>query len=197
MLGLYTIREVGSVTVLTLAAAAQAGLRKDEVYSLVESGELERIGRGVFVDPTTIHPAWASLAGATALKPDATLCLTSALVHHGLSDAIPFGSDIALPRGTRHPAGFTHVAWHSFDRRTFEVGRVPISQDGLRLAVYSAERTIVDCFRLAHQEGVDQAHEALRRWVRQRGNQPIDLLDVASAFPRTMPRIHHALEVLL
>lgn len=183
--------------VLTLAAAAQAGLRKDQVYALVESGELEKIGRGVFVDPDRIDPAWASLAGATALKPSATLCLTSALVHHELSDAIPFATDIALPRGARHPAGFEHVAWHSFDPDTFELGRSLIEKSGLTLAIYSAERTIIDCFRLAHQEGTDQAHEALRRWTRRRANQPSALLDLATAFPKAKPRIRQALEVLL
>jgi predicted transcriptional regulator of viral defense system len=183
--------------VLTLASAAEAGLRKDEVYALVESGELEKVGRGVFVDPERIDPAWASLAAATALKPEATLCLTSALVHHQLSDAIPFATDIALPRGARHPAGFDHVSWHSFDPDTFDLGRTLIEQDGLPLAIYSADRTIIDAFRLAHREGADQAHEALRRWVRRRGNQPATLLDLATSFPKAKPRIRHALEVLL
>lgn len=183
--------------VLTLAAASRAGVRKDQVYALVESGELEKIGRGVFVNPARIDPAWASLAGATALKPTATLCLTSALAHHELSDAIPMATDIALPRGTRHPAGFDHVSWHSFDPDTFELGRTLIEPDGLPLAVYSPERTIIDCFRLAHREGSDQAHEALRRWLRQRGNHPAALLDLATSFPKAKPRIRQALEVLL
>ncbi|HRC64707.1 MAG: type IV toxin-antitoxin system AbiEi family antitoxin domain-containing protein [Actinomycetales bacterium] len=184
--------------VLTLSSAAQAGLRKDQIYALTESGELERIGRGVFVDPTRIDPAWTSLAAATALKPAATLCLTSALVHHGLSDAIAFTTDIALPRGSRHPAGFHHVSWHSFDPDTFHAGRTVTDQSGLMLAVYSAERTIIDCFRLAHHQGADQAYEALRRWVRQPGNQPSELLALAAAsFPRNLPRVRAALEVLL
>lgn len=51
------------------------------------------------------------------------LCLASTLVHHELSEAIPFASDIALPRGTRHPAGLANVSWHSFDPATFQIGR--------------------------------------------------------------------------
>ncbi len=183
--------------VLTLTSASHAGMRKDQVYALVESGELERIGRGVYVDIRRIDPSLASFAAATALKPTSTLCLTSALVHHGLSDAIPFATDIALPRGTRHPSGFDHVSWHSFDRETFDVGRNLIRLDGLSLAIYSAERTIIDAFRLAHREGTDQAYDALKRWIRVPGNQPSTLLDVATSFPKAGPRIRHALEVLL
>lgn len=183
--------------VLTLAGAARDGLRKDQVYALVEAGALERVGRGVFVDPGRIDPAWASLVAASALKPASTLCLTSALVHYDLSDAIPFGTDIALPRGVRHPAGFDRVIWHSFDPDTFELGRTSLEHDGLRLSIYSAERTIIDSFRVAHMEGTDQAYEALRRWVGKRGSQPSRLLDLATSFPQAKRRIREALEVLL
>ncbi|NED98366.1 hypothetical protein G1H11_23995 [Phytoactinopolyspora alkaliphila] len=182
----------------TLSHARAAGLRKDQVYRMIETGELERVGRGVYVRPNMIDPAFTSLAAATAVQPEATMCLTSALVHHNLSDAIPFGADIALPRGTRHPAGFEHVTWHSFDAATFDVGRAALwAGAGLELAVYSAERTIVDCFRLMHQEGGDVAHTALRQWIGQRGNSPSDLLEIATAFPKALPRLRQALEILL
>lgn len=123
---------------------------------------------------------------------------TSAPVRHDLSDAIPFESDIALPRGAHHSAGLAHVAWHSFDRTTFHIGRDHIDAgNGFTLAAYSAERTIVDCFRLMHQEGSDVAYEALRRWLRRRGNSPAALLKVASSFPKSQQRIRQALEALL
>jgi len=182
----------------TLENARAAGLRKDQVYALLEQGEIERAGRGVFVRADVIEPALMSLAAATTIRADATLCLTSALVHHKLSDAIPFGSDIALPRGTRHPAGLVNVSWHSFDPKTFKIGRVHVEAGGgLTVAIYSAERTIVDCFRLMHQEGSDVAHGALRRWLRRRGNTPTTLLKVARSFPKAQPRLRQALEVLL
>lgn len=43
------------------------------------------------------------------------------------------------------------------------------------MAIYSAERTVIDAFRLMHQGGSDVAHEALRRWLRRRGNSPAAL----------------------
>lgn len=184
--------------VFTLDDACAVGVRKDQVYDLLGKGEIERLGRGVYLRPFEIDPAFASLAGATALHDDATLCLTSALVYHDLSDTIPFGSDIALPRGTHLPAGFAHISWHTFDPTTFHVGRNYINAgDGITLAIYSAERTIVDCFRLMHQEGSDVAYEALRRWLPHRGNSPAALLELADSFPRAKPRIQNALEILL
>lgn len=189
-------RELGPA--FTLGDARAAGLTKDQVYSLLDRDEIERVGRGVYVCPDVLEPALTVLAAATALRHDATLCLTSALVHHELSDAIPFGSDIALPRGTHQPAGLSNVSWHSFDPATFAIGReYADAGGGARVAIYSAERTIVDAFRLMHQEGSDVAYESLRRWLRQRGNTPAGLLKVAGSFPKALPRIRHALEVLL
>ena len=186
------------MSVLTLGSARAAGLRKDEVYRMMRAGELERIGRGVYIRPGQIDPGLTSLAGAAAVKPEATMCLTSALVYHELSDQIPFDTDIALPRGMRFPAGFEHVTWHAFDPETFTIGRTRLDRHpDLGLWVYSAERTIVDAFRLAHREGLDQATEALRRWVRHAGNSPSVLLRIAEAFPRTAPAIRQALQVLL
>lgn len=182
----------------TLQDAREAGLRKDQVYTLLEQGEVERVGRGVYVRPEILDPAFMSLAAATALRGDATLCLTSALVHHDLSDEIPIDAAIALPRGVRHPAGLMDVSWHSFDQKTFEVGREYIDLGGgMIVSIYSAQRTIVDCFRLMHQEGSDVAHEALKRWLRQKGNTPASLLKVAASFHKSQPRLRQALEVLL
>lgn len=184
--------------VFTLKDARDAGVRKDEVYDLLERAEVERLGRGVYVRPEAIDPRFVPLAAATAVRAESTLCLTSALVHHDLSDAIPFDSDIALPRGTHRPAGFSAVIWHSFDVATFEVGREHLDvDDRVTVAVYSAERTIVDCFRLMHREGSEVAHEALRRWLRRRGSTPASLLKMGATFPRALPRIRLALEALL
>jgi predicted transcriptional regulator of viral defense system len=186
-----------SALAFTLAAARAAGLSKDQLYRMVERGEVDRVGRGVYVRPDLLDPTVAALAAATVVKPAATMCLTSALVFHGLSDAIPFTTDVALPRGMRHPAGFTHVTWHSFDIATFDVGRTEMpSGSELKLWVYSAERTIVDSFRLMHREGSDVAYAALRSWVAQPGNSPSSLLRVARDFPKAMPRLRNALEAL-
>jgi hypothetical protein len=179
----------------TLADARRAGWRKDEIYKGVENGDFERIGRGAFTRTGSLDPSLASLAAATAIHASATTCLTSALVRHGLSDAIPAETDIALPRGTRHPAGFDHIAWHSFDTTTFQIGREPLD-GGDGLFCYSPERSIIDAFRLAHREGGDTAITALKRWLRERGNYPAELLDLAKAFPKAYPSIRSALEIL-
>ena len=129
--------------------------------------------------------------------PRATLCLTSALARHDLTDAIPSKIDIALPRRTRRPPTSAPVRWHAFDPDTFDIGRDILPLTGTyRIGLYGPERSIIDAYRLRHNEGADLAHEALKRWLRRRGWSPATLLRMARDFPKALPALSTALEIL-
>jgi hypothetical protein len=174
-----------------------AGVGRRQLYGGRDAGLIEVVGRGLFRKPDD------SLADLTWIEvqtraPSATMCLTSALAFHELSDAIPLERDLALPRGTRHPQMTGPVRWHSFDTERFEIGReVQEVEQQVHIGVYSAERSIVDTFRLSYRQGKDEAHEALRRWIRRPGTQPSALLEMAANFPRSVTPIRRALTVLL
>jgi hypothetical protein len=68
--------------------------------------------------------------------------------------------------------------------------------DGVTLGLYSAERSIIDAFRLSHQEGEELAVEALKRWLRRRGAAPAGLPAMARSFPRVEPSLIRALRIL-
>lgn len=131
-------------------------------------------------------------------RPMATLCLTSALARHDLTDAIPAAYEIALPRGSRPTKTQTPVEWHAFDRRTFDIGRETLQLNGVTtIGLYSAERSIIDAFRMRETEGYEAGNEALRRWLRRRGSQPGHLIAMAAEFPKAYAAIRRSLEVLL
>jgi len=67
----------------------------------------------------------------------------------------------------------------------------------LSIGLYSPERTIVDAFRLRHELGADVANEALKRWLRRRGNAPAALLHVARSFPKAQTALRATMEILL
>ena len=69
--------------------------------------------------------------------------------------------------------------------------------DDLSVGLYDAARSIVDAYRLRHLYGIDQAHEALKRWLRRSGSQPSALLATAGHFPKAVPVIRTTLEALL
>lgn len=178
--------------------ARAAGLSNRRIYALRDAGEIEQLGRGLFHRVSdTLFDFGQDYAEPLARAPDTTLCLISALAHHDLTDAIPDAYDLALPRGRRHPAVTSVVRWHSFDRDTFTVGRETAVVGGTTsMYVYGSSRTIVDAYRMRATLGPEVAHEALRRWLRRRG-QPSELLAVAKHFPAALPSLRHALEVML
>ncbi|GAA1320404.1 hypothetical protein ACFSWE_04975 [Leucobacter albus] len=178
---------------------AAAGLTRRHFERLIELAEYDRIAPGQFLragatDDTTA--AWMAIAGK---RPQATLCLLTALSLHDLTDEIPARSNIAIPRGAKPLTVWSApISWHHFDAGTFEIGRTEHALPGGRnIGLYSAERTIIDLFRLSHEWGIDLAVEALKRWLRERGNSPAKLLAMAKHFPKGKPALQNALEILL
>lgn len=178
----------------TYAQARRAGLTKHRIYQLRDEGAIESIGRGLYVR-SDAEPTDLDLVEIGIRAPAATLCLTTALARHGLTDAVPARLDVAIPRGLRPPSTGAPVTWHQFATDTFSVGRDVIELDVGSIGLYSAERSIVDAFRLRGTEGHELAVEAMRQWLPQ--GQPSELLRVAEHFPRALPAIRQALEVLL
>ncbi len=137
---------------------------------LVEDGVLERLGHGLY-RKSEAPPADLDRIESALRAPEATLCLATALSLDDLTDAVPSEIDVALPRSRRPPRVSAPVRWHRFHEDTFQVGRETFEVgEGLSLGVYSAKRSVIDAFRLRHQEGEELAVEALRRWLERPGS---------------------------
>ena len=177
--------------------ALRAGLSIRDLYSQRDSGELLALGGGLY-RRADAPSADLDLIEIAERAPRATLCLETALVRHGLLDAIPAATDIAIPRGTTRPRLRAPIRLHHFQPDTFEIGRETIDV-GARtpLGLYSAERSIIDFIRLRHIEGSDQAWEALRRWLARPGRNPGRLLRLAKSFKGAETPLREALEILL
>ncbi len=178
---------------------ADAGLTRRQFERLIKAEEYERIAPGQFLragatDDTTA--AWMAIA---AKRPQATLCMLTALSIHDLTDEIPMRSNIAIPRGMKPQTAWTApISWHHFDAATFDIGRAEYMLPGGRaIGLYSTERTIIDLFRLRHDWGSDLAIDALKRWLRARESSPSQLLAMAENFPKAKPALRNALEILL
>ena len=178
------------------ADAAGLGVSRRKLQRLLATGEVERIGRGLY-RRSDAEPADHDLIEIAAKARQPTLCLLSALARHDLTDIIPIAHDIALPRGTWQPTVSAPVHWHKFDPATFDVGRLRIRlEEAYELGLYDAPRSIIDAYRLRHTVGHDVANEALRRWLR-RGGKPAELMRLTAVFPVAKPGVLHALQVLV
>lgn len=175
------------------------GLTRYRFDQMIEDGEYERIAAGLFLRSMVTDDTTAAWTAIAIKKPDATICLLSALAIHELTDEIPTRSDIAIPRGSQSlKIPHAPIAWHRFDPHTFAIGRTAHAlPGGQSIGLYSPERTIIDLFRLRHKWGSDLAIGALKRWLKERGNSPAALLDLAGDFSKARPALQNALEVLL
>ncbi len=177
--------------------AKEAGLSDTRLYGLRDAGAILALGGGVY-RRADAPPADLDLIEIAVRVPRATLCLETALAHHQLIDLIPAAIDIAIPRGRTRPALKAPCRLHQFDSQTFDVGQETLDIDArTSLGIYSAERSLVDIVRIRHLQGSDIAWEALRRWLRQPGASPAELIETAKHFAGAEQAICKALEVLL
>jgi hypothetical protein len=184
------------MTTVTPGTAKRHGLSRSGLYRAAREGRLERIARGIYLPADAAAADW-DWTEAAIRRPKATICLTSALAHHDLTDTIPAALDVAIPRGSRITTGNPSITWHSFDRATFELGRdeIPIPGTELTIGLYSPERSIADAFRLRGEIGYELARDALKEWLR-RGGKPARLIKLATTLPRAKTPILTALDAL-
>lgn len=176
-------------------AEALERMSERQLRRLTDAGQVIAISRGLYRKSDWFGDE--DLIEIAARSPDATICLRSALARHDLIDDIPAEVDIAIPRGSWTPDTRAAVRWRHFDPDTFEIGRELTDIGGDRsIGLYSAQRSIIDAFRLRHLDGPDLANEAVKRWLRN-GGQPSELLAMGRAFPRTLTTLRETLEILL
>lgn len=183
--------------VFSFGEARIAGLRQREIYQLRDDGVIISMGNGLYRWDDT-HTQDLDLVEIAERVPESTLCLETALSRHGLIDAVPHAIDVALPRGAHRPRFARPVRLHTFDLKTFEIGRetTPVGPRH-RIGLYSPERCIVDVVRMRHAEGQDLAWEALRGWLVTRGRNPAKLLRMAAEFHGAERPLRLALQILL
>lgn len=175
--------------------ARSLGITDTRLARLEHDGVVHKLGHGLYSRSGTIVEDLEIVMHKAGER--TTLCLESALARHDLIDQIPAVIHVALPRGTHQPRAQLPIRWHSFDTKTFDIGRINrLSEDAASIAVYSSERSICDAYRMRHNQG-DLGREALRTWLQRPSSQPSHLLLVAESFPKAIGAIRRDLEVLL
>ena len=166
---------------LRTTQALDLGVHPAALYALHDAGELVRLARGLYRLAGAAEFDDPDLAVVGARAPDAAICLTSALAFHRITTQIPAAVHLAVPRGSysRLKLDPLPVRVYRFDPKTFESGLEVHDVGGLKVNVYSAARTVADCFKFRNKVGLDVALEALR-FARERKKLSIrDLMDFA------------------
>jgi predicted transcriptional regulator of viral defense system len=156
------------------------GVHTDALYALRDSGQIVELGRGLYRLAEVGEAEHPDLAVVAARAPNAAVCLISALSYHEITTQIPSTVHLAVSRGTYHRLTLPiPVTVYRFDPKTFVEGLETHRIGGMPLKIYSAARTIVDCFKFRNKLGLEVALEALRLARQRKRVQNRELLRFA------------------
>ena len=139
------------------------------LFRLSREGILQRLGRGLYQYADETLDANQSLAEAGKLVPQGVICLLSALRFHDLTTQMPHQVWMTIGPKARAPKIVSprlHIVRASGKSLTEGVERHRI--EGVNVRIYSAAKTVVDCFKYRRLVGMEAAIEALRDCRRKR-----------------------------
>jgi len=146
----------------------QLGIRREYAQRLLKRGVLVRVGRGLYAIPDAEISSHRSLAEVAKVAPAGTICLLSALRFHELTTQAPSEIWVAVD---------VH-AWKArsipFPVRTVYFSGAALTEgiethniDGVPVRVYSAAKTVADCFKYRNKIGPEVAVEALKDYLKR------------------------------
>lgn len=145
----------------------QQGISRTQLRRLVARGVVERVSRGLYRLPGAALNERQHFMEAALRVPGGVLCLLSALRFHGLTTQNPFEVWMAIGRKAWRPRiGHPPLRLFYLSGPALAEGVEEHVVLGVRLRVFSAAKTVADCFKFRHKIGTDVAVEALRDYRR-------------------------------
>lgn len=145
------------------------GLPREYLLRLCRQGKLVRSGRGIYTLPEAPITERHSYAEVAKRVPEAVFCLLSALAFHEITTQSPASIWIALRQGARTPAiNSPSLRIVRLSGPSLTEGIENHNVEGVPVRVYSAAKTVADCFKFRNKIGLDLAIEALKDTVRQK-----------------------------
>jgi predicted transcriptional regulator of viral defense system len=167
------IRRLGIVRPIDLEAR---GIPRGKLYRLVRAGRVERQARGIYVASSYPFSAEHTLAQVAKRVPRGVFCLLTALRFHGLTTQAPAEVWIALPEKARRPRlDYPRLRVARFSGPALTEGIETHRLEHVDVRVYSAAKTVADCFKYRNKIGIDIAVEALRDFTRRHRGGATDL----------------------
>ncbi len=145
----------------------RAGISRTQIRRLCERGLIERVGHGLYARAGAVLTERHDLAEAARRVPGGIVCLLSALRFHGLTTQNPFEVWMAIDRKAWRPrAGHPPLRLVYLSGNALREGVEEHDVGGVPVRVFSAAKTVADCFKFRNKIGTDVAVEALREYRR-------------------------------
>ena len=144
------------------------GIPREYLLRLYRQGKLSRSGRGIYTLPEAPVTERHSYAEVAKRVPEAILCLLSALAFHELRRRVPHQSGSLCVRDAKASYQLAFTPDRSLSGPSLSEGVEKHNVEGVPVRVYSAAKTVADCFKFRNKIGLDVAIEALKDTVRQK-----------------------------
>jgi predicted transcriptional regulator of viral defense system len=176
------VRLTAELGAFRLRDARARGIHPEVVYRSLRAGRLERVDRGLYRSADAMVTENHGLVLAAQAVPAGIVCLLSALQFHELTTQLPSEVWVAIDRRAARPR-FQGLPLRilRFSGAALSLGVEEHVLEGVTVRVYSAAKTVVDCFRYRNTVGLDVAMEALRDCRRQSKSTPAELWEIARA----------------
>lgn len=149
---------------------APLGIARVSLTRAVRSGQLERVGRGLYGLPGRKVSALGSFAEVARKVPKGVVCLLSALRFYNLTTQAPFEVWLAIENKAVKPKlDYPPLRIVRFSGAAFTEGVEEHVVDDVTVRMTSVAKTVADCFKYRNKIGLDVALEALREaWHEKR-----------------------------
>jgi predicted transcriptional regulator of viral defense system len=165
---------------LRTSRALELGIHPRSLYGLRDSGQIVEVSRGVYRLASLGEIKDPDLVTVAVRIPKAIICLISALHFHNITTQIPHAVDVAVPRGTKTPRlDHPPLRLFRFSEAALAAGIETHTLDGVSIRIFSAEKTVADCFKFRNKIGLDVAVEGLKLCMERKRSRPQELLQYA------------------
>lgn len=145
------------------------GIPRIYLSRMVQAGLLIRLERGLYMRPNAPLTKYHSFAEACKLVPHGVICLLSALVFHELTTQLPFEVWMAIENKAWAKKNLNlPLRILRFSGAAYTEGVEEYTIEGVKVKIYSAAKTVADCFKFRNKIGLDIAIEALRDGFQKR-----------------------------
>ena len=163
------LRVISKRQMVRLRNLAPQGITGNDIQRLVIADKIERVGRGLYRAKDADVTENYSLLQAALLVPKGVVCLLSALRYHELTTQAPFEVWLAIDNKAWKPTvSDVPLRIHYFTGAALTEGIEEHSIEGVPVKIYSAAKTVADCFKFRNKLGLDVALEAVREYFKRR-----------------------------
>jgi predicted transcriptional regulator of viral defense system len=142
-------------------------LPRQYVYRLYEQGKLEKIGRGLYKLPEKQFSMSDTQLEACKKITHGVMCLKTALRFHDMTTQNPHKIWMAIEVKAWEPEVDLPMKFIRMSGESFESGIEEHEVDNVLVRVYSAAKTVADCFKFRSKIGLEVCLAALRDFRRQ------------------------------